>query len=67
MVLAASELVTNALVQRSGFIVTVSSRDRTVRLEVQDADPNGPQPEAGADPGGSTGRGLRIVDALAHR
>jgi hypothetical protein len=67
VVLAGSELATNALVHTgSGFIVTVHetgpSASRCKTRTRRD-----PQPEAGADPEGSTGRGLRIVDALARR
>lgn len=68
VVLATSELATNALLHaRSEFAVTVSSRDRTVRLEVDDGSASDLHHGPVAAPEASTGRGLIIVHALAHR
>jgi anti-sigma regulatory factor (Ser/Thr protein kinase) len=67
VVLAASELATNALIHTRGPVrVRLSHRRGTVRLDVADTSTHHPAP---ADPGDEAdhGRGLAIVTALANR
>lgn len=67
VVLAVSELVTNAVRYGRPPLFLVLSRDATrVRLDVHDASPTEPdeqRPQAG--PGAESGRGLDIVSAVA--
>ncbi|WP_107093609.1 ATP-binding protein [Streptomyces sp. XY332] len=64
--LVASELITNALRHTRGPIgVRVHVHGGLLRCEVEDADPNGPtRRTAPAD--AENGRGIELVDALAH-
>ena len=72
LALLASELVTNAVVHaRSGSTLTISVAEGIVEVSVADAaerapafHPGGPHGDAD-DPDRESGRGLRIVDALA--
>jgi anti-sigma regulatory factor (Ser/Thr protein kinase) len=67
VVLAASELATNALLHTRGPVrVRLAHRRGTVRLDVADTSTHPPAP---ADPGDEAdhGRGLAIVAALATR
>ena len=63
-----SELVSNAIKAAPGWAikVTVSRGQECVLLEVQDRAPGRPELND-APPGAESGRGLRIVDALAAR
>jgi anti-sigma regulatory factor (Ser/Thr protein kinase) len=64
LVTAANELATNAVIHgRTEFSVTVLIDERTVRIEVADANPRMPQP-CHAPSGAISGRGLQIVDAV---
>jgi len=63
--LVASELATNAVLHaRSPFTVGVQRSDDGVRVSVTDAAAGLPVPRAPA-PGATSGRGLRMVEALA--
>lgn len=63
--LLTSELVTNAVLHAgTEFDVTVVRDDRHVRVGVKDGDRRLPQP-ATTSHDASTGRGLRLVDAMA--
>jgi anti-sigma regulatory factor (Ser/Thr protein kinase) len=60
-----SELATNAIVHaRSPFSIQLQRRSRGVRLAVADGSPIRPTLHDGG-PLGASGRGLRLVDALA--
>ena len=62
-----SELATNAIMHaRSDFIVSLSSRDGSVRLAVRDASTELPSARA-PHPSTMSGRGLLLVGVLAHR
>ncbi|MBI2706076.1 MAG: ATP-binding protein [Actinobacteria bacterium] len=65
--LLTSELASNAVLHaRTSFVVRVTSRSSTLRVEVADTNPNLPaRKEYGPD--AITGRGLRIVEGLADR
>ena len=69
--LLVSELVTNAMLHaQTEAEVEVECHDHTVRVAVSDGVPAGIDPESGHQShtvGAPSGRGLRIVDALAHR
>ncbi len=60
-----SELVTNSLRHSAGeFTVTIDRSDDQIRIAVGDGGPGNPSPRDPA-PSEPTGRGLRIVGALA--
>ena len=64
--LLTSELVTNAVKYGGDYIVlTVRDEPDTVTVEVYDDGPRAPHVRAGARQA-EGGRGLRLVDALAH-
>jgi anti-sigma regulatory factor (Ser/Thr protein kinase) len=65
LLLAASELVTNAVLHaRTRFRVTVrKAAPGTIRVEVADGNPRPPQALA-APPAATSGRGLAIIDGL---
>ncbi|MBO2459319.1 ATP-binding protein [Actinomadura violacea] len=67
LVTVVSELVCNAVTHTVSGRVTVSllAGDGLLRLEVAD-EGGGGRPRLGAETGGESGRGLRIVDALAR-
>lgn len=73
MVTVASETVCNAITHtasgRSGGRVTVvlAAGSGMYRLEVTDDGADGARPYVKAENGTESGRGMRIVDALAHR
>ncbi|HVW34697.1 MAG TPA: ATP-binding protein [Acidimicrobiia bacterium] len=61
----ASELATNAMLHaRTDFTVTVSRRASVVRIAVRDASCDPPKRRRGK-PSAPSGRGLRLVEALA--
>jgi len=63
--LLASELATNAIrYTEDGFSLEIELTDRQVRVEVTDAGPGLPSVQSPATLS-SSGRGLRIVDAVA--
>ena len=63
--LLASELVTNAVVHGAGdILLRLAVADHTVRVEVADDSPHGPEPQP-ADTERLSGRGLWIVEELA--
>jgi len=60
-----SELVTNAVIHaRSDVELTISEHGARIRVEVSDTNPQMP---AIREPDAASGRGLRLVDALADR
>ncbi len=68
-VLLVSELVTNAVRHATGsaaVILELTSAGTWLRMEVRDADPNGPQPRTPAD-FDESGFGFILVDALADK
>ncbi|MFI6156406.1 ATP-binding protein [Kitasatospora sp. NPDC051170] len=65
LALCASEVIANALVHTGErCAVTVRRSAGRVRVEVSDSCPSLPRPER--DPEGTSGRGLLLVEALAH-
>jgi anti-sigma regulatory factor (Ser/Thr protein kinase) len=65
--LIVSEFATNAVLHaRSAFWVSASQIDRTVRLVVED-ESQAPPAARSYGPEAATGRGLRLVDALADK
>ena len=66
VVLAASELVTNAVVHGEGPVVVTVWTVPAIRVEVGDSGPGTPHPLDGRGDDES-GRGLRIVGAVASR
>ncbi|MCP9956715.1 ATP-binding protein [Streptomyces sudanensis] len=64
--LLTSELVTNALVHTAhGAVVTATLDGGVLRVEVRDFAPEPPAPRVPAPDGGTHGRGLLLVQALA--
>jgi anti-sigma regulatory factor (Ser/Thr protein kinase) len=64
LLLAANELVTNAVIHaRTAFVVTVRPLEGGARVEVLDANPRPPQRED-VPPGATSGRGLAMIDGL---
>ena len=64
-VLLVSELATNAVLHaRTPFTVSIE-RDPTLRVEVHDGDPRPPHTRD-YGPEAASGRGLHLVEALAH-
>ena len=67
VVLLVSEVVTNAVLHaRSEVVVSVVDQGAVARIEVHDASPAGPRMHRFAVDS-ATGRGLRLIDQLAHR
>jgi anti-sigma regulatory factor (Ser/Thr protein kinase) len=65
--LLVSEVVTNAILHaRTTVTLTVEVSDEVVRIAVRDGSPMRPRLHAFA-PTSATGRGLRLLDALARR
>lgn len=65
LILCVSELITNAVIHAaSAPTMTVSDDGRVVRVEVTDGDRR-PPVVRDPDPSVATGRGLRLLDALA--
>ncbi|HZT66264.1 MAG TPA: response regulator [Acidimicrobiales bacterium] len=63
-----SELVTNAVIHaRSAPDVAVRLLPQAIRIEVGDDDPTVPATPASADPLGTSGRGLQILESYADR
>ncbi|GAA4239736.1 ATP-binding protein [Actinomadura meridiana] len=73
MVLVVSELVANAVTHTASgdeggrVEIVLTAEDGGYRLEVADCGGAGANPHVKVDPGAETGRGMRIVDALASR
>jgi hypothetical protein len=66
-VLVASELATNAVLHtESSFSLTVARVDAVVRIAVHDTSPTVPMPKK-AGPDAASGRGMRLVEAIAER
>jgi serine/threonine-protein kinase RsbW len=68
VVLAASEVVTNAVLHGDGMVTfAVSGQPGVVRVEVTDDGGAVPRPRSDRTEGDEGGRGLLIVDAVATR
>ncbi|MEU9887580.1 ATP-binding protein [Sphaerisporangium sp. NPDC051011] len=71
VVLATSELVTNAIIHTGcgadDYIgLTVTEQDGAIRIEVNDPGSSVSEPEVRKDPDAESGRGLLIVRELSH-
>lgn len=65
--LLVAELATNAVVHAgSDFLVVIVPDEQTLRVEVHDEDPDGPE-RAEPAPAVQRGRGLHLLDAWASR
>lgn len=68
LLLCVSEVVTNAVVHaRSLVALTYTCEDDVVRIEVVDGSPAALPTRAEPQPSSPSGRGVKIVDALADR
>jgi len=68
VVLLASEVLTNACLHAGGPLhIVVSADDKSLRIEIDDPDPEPPRIRAPRQPGIPGGHGLHIVEKLTDR